>query len=220
MWVLLSNVLLHGHTCASTSSSSSLFFLLSDRFRFPTRNRSFSVFSKSVGPCKYVFIPLPSFNPPCISKCLSDFTLILSASLSLILLLSWYPPNFSADTMSSWFPPICFRTFSTKPYHLIPAPRFVRFSHTAPSAMADNFFFGVFFTWYFILPVQFLMTLFVSSRHTPSSALNAVLLVVLEHLCIIYLLSSVLFPTVLRSSRSLPILLLHILALVPSNSSG
>ena len=38
-------------------------FLLSDRSTSPTRNHSFSVFAKSIGPCKHVFIPSPSLTP-------------------------------------------------------------------------------------------------------------------------------------------------------------
>ena len=65
---------------------------------------------------------------------------------------------------------------------LIPARPPAAFSHTALSTMAGNFFFGTFLTLqcYF----NFLVTLFVLSGYTPSSALNTVLLVILEHLVI------------------------------------
>ena len=83
MWVLLSIALPHVHICASISSSSRLLvnlFLLSGRSRLPTRQRSFRVFAKSIGPCKYVFVPIPSLNAPCISQVFfSDSTLFLSA---------------------------------------------------------------------------------------------------------------------------------------------
>ena len=56
-----------------------------------------SVFAQFIGPCKYVFIPIYSLNPPCISKYSSSFTLNLSASLSLISILLFtsvlYPEN-------------------------------------------------------------------------------------------------------------------------------
>ena len=67
----------HGYICVSTSSSSRLLvnlFLLSGRVRSPKQNHSFSVFIKSRGPCRFVFIPIPSLFSPDISKCLSDCT--------------------------------------------------------------------------------------------------------------------------------------------------
>ena len=102
-----------------------------------------SAFSrKSIGPCKYLFIPIASLNPPYYSERFSDFTLFLSASLSLRFMFSssstLHLPKFSADSISCWFAPISFHTFSTTLSHLIPARPFVTFSHTAPSAMAGS----------------------------------------------------------------------------------
>ena len=150
MRVLLSFALPHGHICASTSSSRLLVYLffLPGRSRSPTRKRSWSVFVKSTGPCKYVFIPIPSLNPSCISNSLSDSTLFLSARLSLLSVISstyaLYLPNVTADITSSWFPPTFIRTFSTMPSHVVPARSFATFSHTALSIMAGNLFFGMF----------------------------------------------------------------------------
>ena len=107
--VLLSIALPHGHTCARTASSRLLvrLFLLSRRYRSPTRNRSSSVFAKSTGPCKYVFILIPSLNPPYISKCFFHLALFLIANISLLSIISstsvLYLPNYSADITSSWF---------------------------------------------------------------------------------------------------------------------
>ena len=122
-------------------------------------------------------------NPCIISINVSSFTLFLSASFSLVSILSFThvlcPANFSMDSISSWFPPISFHAFSTTLSHLIPARPFVNFSHTALSAMAGNLFCGMFLTLYchFI----FLTSLVYFSGYIPSSALHAVLLVVLEH---------------------------------------
>ena len=63
--------------------------LLSGRSRSPTRNRSFSVFTKSVLPCNCVFIPISSLTPPYIFQCSSFFTLFLSACLSLRSIISF-----------------------------------------------------------------------------------------------------------------------------------
>ena len=102
MWVLLYFVAPHGHIFIATSSSSRLLvylFLLSGRSKSPTRNRSFSYFVKSIAPCRYVFIPISSLNPPYISKCFSSFTFFPSASLYLSSIIYFcsvlYPPNFS-----------------------------------------------------------------------------------------------------------------------------
>ena len=64
-----------GHICAS--SSSRLLVLLSGRPRSPTRNCSSSVFARSIGPCKYVFIYLLS-NLPYVSKSSFPFHLLSS----------------------------------------------------------------------------------------------------------------------------------------------
>ena len=76
----------HGNKFLTTSSSSRLLvylFLRSGRSRSPTRYRSFRFFVQSIGPCRYMFIPTSSLNPPYNSKCFSSFILFLSASLSL-----------------------------------------------------------------------------------------------------------------------------------------
>ena len=96
-------------------------FLLSGRSRSPTRNLSSCVFAnKSIGSCKYVFIPIPSLNPPSISKSFSDSTVYLSATLAILPILpstsALYLPNFPADIKSSWFPPICPSMFSQLRY--------------------------------------------------------------------------------------------------------
>ena len=95
-------------------------------------------------------------------KCLSGFTLSLSASLSLLSILSsasaLYLPNFSTDITSSLFPPVPFHTFSTTLSHLIPARHLVTFPHTAVSTMAGNFFFGMFLLLY--CRFNFIMSLF------------------------------------------------------------
>ena len=83
------------------------------------------------------------------------------------------------DSISSWFPPTSVHTFSTTLSHLIPARPCVTFSHTALSAMAGTLFFGMFLTFY--CHFNFLTSLFVLSGYIPSSALDIVLLVVLEH---------------------------------------
>ena len=61
-----STALPQGPICTSSSSFSRLlaYLFLSGRSRSPARNRSFSFFAYSIGPCKYVFIPISSLNPP------------------------------------------------------------------------------------------------------------------------------------------------------------
>ena len=101
-----------GHIFVATSSSSRLLvylFLLSGKSRPPSRNRSFSFFAQSIGPGRYVFIPISSLNPPYISKraCLSPyfsapafpFLLFFSFTPSVL-----YQPHFSVDSTSSWSP--------------------------------------------------------------------------------------------------------------------
>ena len=69
-------------------------------------------------------------------KCSSSFTLILSASLSLISTLSFisvlYPPNFSMDSISSWSPPTCislyFLDYTVPPYSSLPFCYFLPYS--------------------------------------------------------------------------------------------
>ena len=107
MSALISTALPQGHICASSSSSSRLLVylsLLSGRCRFLVQNRNLGVFTWSIRPCKYVFIPISFLNPSYISKCPSSFTLFSSASLSLTSVL--YPPKFYVDSVSSRFPPI------------------------------------------------------------------------------------------------------------------
>ena len=52
----------HGHICAYSSffrrSTTGMHLFPSGRSRSPTRNRSFRVSAESIGPCKYVFIPV------------------------------------------------------------------------------------------------------------------------------------------------------------------
>ena len=108
-------------------------FLLSGRSRSPTRNRTFSVFAKSTRPCKYVFIPILSLNPQYTSKCFSDFTLCLSASLSflscsLLLTVCLVPPQVLYGHPLFSVSPISLRTFSTTFSHLIPARPFITIS--------------------------------------------------------------------------------------------
>ena len=85
-------------------------------------------------------------------KCFSSFILFFSASLSLNSILYFtsvlYPANFSMDSISSWFPPISFHTFSTTLSHPIPARPSVTFSHTARPPMAGSLFSGMFLTLY------------------------------------------------------------------------
>ena len=115
--------------------------------------------------------------------CSSSVTLFLSASLALISILSFnsalYPANFSMDSsISYWFPPSSFHTFSPTLSNLIPALSFVTFSHTALPAMAGNLFFGIFL----VLECHYCCSrIFVLSGYIPSSALTSVLPVVLEH---------------------------------------
>ena len=80
----------HGHILVATSSSRLLVyhFLLSGRSRSPTRNRSFSFFAQFIGPCRYVLIPISSFNPPYISVFLL-FHIFVCVSLYLSSILSF-----------------------------------------------------------------------------------------------------------------------------------
>ena len=121
-------------------------------------------------------------QPPYISKCFS-FTLFVCACLSLSSILYFtsvsYPPNFSLDSTSSWSSPISFHIFSTTLSHHIPGRPFAIFSHTALSTMAGNIFSGIFFTLYY--HCSFPASLFVLSGYNPSSALDTVIPVVLEH---------------------------------------
>ena len=122
-------------------------------------------------------------NPPYISKCFLSFTLYFSTSPSLSSIISFtyvlHPPNFSIGSTSSWSPPKSFHVFSATLSHLVPARTFFIFSHTALSTIAGNIVFGIFFILYchFI----FLMSLIVLGGYIPSSALNTVFLVVVEH---------------------------------------
>ena len=116
----------------------------------------------------------------------SDSTMFRSASLSFLPILAsisaLYLPNFSADITSSWcFPYILayFLNYAIPPFSSSPLPC-VTFSHTALSTMDGNLFFGMFLALY--CHFNFLMSLFVFSGYIPSSALNTVLLVVLDPL--------------------------------------
>ena len=74
---------------------------------------------------------------------------------------------------------VSFLNLSTTLFHLFPARPLVTFSHTALSTMAGSLVFGLFLTIYCHLTLS---RLYVSSGHIPNSALNTILLVVLEHL--------------------------------------
>ena len=63
--------------------------------------------------------------------------------------------------------------------HLVPARPFATFSRTTSSTMAGNLFFGMFLS--LCCRFNFLISLFVLNGYLPSSALSAVVLVVLEH---------------------------------------
>ena len=148
------------HIWVATSPSSRLLvnlFLLSGRSRSPTRSRTFSFFAYSIGPCRYVLIPISSLNPPYISTCFSSFTLFLSASFSLSSIFSYtsvlHLPNFSIDSTSSWFSPKSFHIFSTTSSNLdlFQLSPFCYFLLQTLSAMAGNLFPG---SIYFILPFQ------------------------------------------------------------------
>ena len=119
-------------------------------------NPSFSVFAKSIGPCKYFFILIPSLNLPYISKCFSGFT--LSTSLSLLPVMSstsaLYLPNFSTDISSSRFPPISFNLSRLRYATMCQLALSIlsNIPGTALSTLAGNLFF-----WrvsYFWLPFQ------------------------------------------------------------------
>ena len=125
-------------------------------------------------------------HSPSISKCLSEFTLILSASLCFLSIPSptfvLYLPNVSTDIMSSWFLPISFHTFSPTLSHSIPARPFATFSHTSLSTMSGSLFFWHAFLTLYWHYFNFIASLFDLSGYIPtSSALDAALLVVLGH---------------------------------------
>ena len=81
----------HGHICPSTSSSSRLLVHLVPTSSF-WQVQVINTQSKSVGPCKYVFIPIPSLNPPYlptgspISPCLPALAFPLFLCFFLLLL--------------------------------------------------------------------------------------------------------------------------------------
>ena len=95
-----------------------------------------------------------------------------------------YPPNFSMSSMSSWFPPFSVHTFRSYVIDYVISPYSnSRFRYVIPFS-ACSCGWQRFFFWhapYFMLLFKFLTSLFVSSGHIPSSALNVALLVVLEH---------------------------------------
>ena len=120
--------------------------------------------------------------PPYTYKCSSSFTFVLSASLDIICILPFtsalYPPNFSMDSISSRLPPICLHTLSTTLFHRIPARPFVTFSQTYQLWLATSFLECS--SLYIAISTFLRVDLFLSG-HIPSSALNTLLLVVLEH---------------------------------------
>ena len=81
--------------------------------------------------------------------------------------------------------------------------------------MAGSLFAGIFFTLF--CHFNFLTSLFVLSGYIPSSALNTVILVVLEHPSIFLAAVVRTVSVVLRTLRSLPVLLLHTITLVQSH---
>ena len=106
--------------------------------------RSFSVFAKSLGPCKYVFIPIPSLSPPYISTAgvspISHYFLALAFPffLSFFYCCLLPPKIICGHHLFLVSPYICFHAFSTTLSHLIPARPFVTFSQTALSTMPGN----------------------------------------------------------------------------------
>ena len=118
-------------------------------------------------------------------KCSSSFTLFLRVrSLSLVSVLSFpsvlYSPNFSMNSISSWFPPISFHTFSTTLSHLIPALALLSRWSIQPYLLSLATFFAACCLLYVAIST-FSRLLLVSSGYIPSPALNTVLPVVLEH---------------------------------------
>ena len=146
---------------------------------------------------------------------------LLSASLSLLLsfsILSFTavltPPSFSMDSISFWFPPVFFHIARLRYPTLV---QLAVLSHSPIQrylAMAVSHFFGMLVTLY--CHFNFLTSLTVLSGYSSSSALDtAVFLVVLEHpiiffgCCRLYC-----FQLFYGLPPSLPVLLLHIPALV------
>ena len=89
--------------------------------------------------------------------------------------------SFPMDKTSSWSLPNSFHILWTTLSHHIPASPTVIFSHTALSPMAGNPFSGMLFTSYSHFNFLTSLLIFVLRGYIPGSALNTVLLVVLEH---------------------------------------
>ena len=122
-----------------------------------------------------------------------------------------YPPNFSIDSISSWLPPKSFHTFLTALFHLIP-PR--------PFFQPCQIWLATFFLACSLLyiAISTFVTSLVCSKWVHSRLRSLYYSSYLSILVLFQLLPSVLFPAVLRTSRSLPMRLLRILAWVQSHS--
>ena len=107
----------------------------------------------------------------------SDFTLFLSASLSLLSIRpstsALHLPNFSTDITSSWLPPAAF-ILSRLRYPTLFQLALLLLSSTDLSTTAGNLFFCMFLTFY--RHFNFLLSLLVLSGHIHSSALDTALL--------------------------------------------
>ena len=115
----------------------------------------------------FVCIPIPSLNPPFISKCFSDFTLFRSARISIVSsIYILYLPNFPTAIISHLFPPILFQTFSTTPSHLVHP--FVKFSQLYHVWLAT---YSLAFSLLFYCLFNFLTSLFVLGGYILSSVL-------------------------------------------------
>lgn len=86
----------------------------------PTRNRNFEISATLIGPCRYVFIPIPSLNPPYIFRSSSSCTYCLVASpppLFLPCLFCCVPATAYGDSLVM-VSPLSFHTSSTTPSQL------------------------------------------------------------------------------------------------------
>ena len=150
------------------------------------RSRSNSQFRRfrvvSIGPCKYVFIPISSLNPRRSLEYSFSFAWFLCASVPLVSIIyvtsKLYPAKVSMDSVFSLLAPTSFHTSSTTLSHLLPARPVVTFSHTPLSAMVGNLFFSTFRALYCNFNFYDMSVL---SGCIRSSPLHTLLLVVLEH---------------------------------------
>ena len=145
----------HGHIiCASTCSSSRLLVYGTSSFLLagpgPLHEIAVSGFSGNpLGRANTVSLISLHLTPRISLRVSPNSPCFLSVSLSLVSDVRSFGsvlglPNSSADIISCEFPSVPFRTFSTALSHLLPARAFVAFSHTAPSIVAGNLFFGTF----------------------------------------------------------------------------